>query len=221
VSHLLFDEEKELGTRRALWSVIVDAYLQRFISVRSEGRLLDAGSGWGGFINAVKAPRKFAIDCDSSFGRFVESEVSFSAQDLGCLAFVDESFDAVFASNVLEHLPSRDYVLRALIEFHRVLTPNGILIVLQPNFRYCFRNYYDIFDHCCAYTERSMVEALRVAGFSIFERVIGRFLPFTTKSRLPQWPWLVRVYLRMPIAWHVFGRQFFIVARKASRPDES
>ena len=218
MSHTQFDEEKDLGKRKKIWSAIVDGFLQRFISLPPDGRLLDAGSGWGEFITAARGPRRFAIDFDPQFGRFVQNEASFSAQDLGCLAFSDQSFDVVFASNVLEHLTSKDLALQALRGFHRVLTPNGRLIILQPNFKFCFRNYYDFFDHYCAYTERSMVEALRLAGFSSFDCVLDRFLPFTTKSRLPQWLWLVRLYLRIPIVWRVFGQQFFIVARKEGKP---
>jgi hypothetical protein len=95
-----------------------------------------------------------------------------------------------------------------------VLKPGGQMIIMQPNFKYGFRNYYDFFDHYCAYTERSMVEALRLAKFSSFDRVVDRFLPLTTKSRFPQWDWLVRLYLHMPFVWRFFGGQLLIVARR-------
>lgn len=214
MSHIQFSEREELDKRRRLWKVIVEESLQPMISLGPEGRLLDVGSGWGEFINAVECPRKFAIDFDPSFGRFAAGGVAFSVQDMRFLAFPDAFFDVVFASNVLEHLRTRDDVLVALAEFRRVLKPGGQVIIMQPNFKYGFRNYYDFFDHYCAYTERSMVEGLRLARFSSFDRVIDRFLPLTTKSRFPQWTWLVRLYLRMPIVWRVFGGQLLIVARR-------
>ena len=40
-----------------------------------------------------------------------------------------------------------------------------------------------------------------------------RFLPYTTKSRLPQSAWLVRAYLRFPPAWRLLGGQTLLVAR--------
>ena len=46
------------------------------------------------------------------------------------------------------------------------------------------------------------------------ERV--RFLPFTSKSALPKWPWLVQLYLRLRPAQWLFGKQTFVVARKRS-----
>ena len=45
-------------------------------------------------------------------------------------------------------------------------------------------------------------------------RVIARFLPYTTKSVLPQWPWLVKLYLRLPLAWWLLGKQSLVVAKK-------
>jgi hypothetical protein len=44
-----------------------------------------------------------------------------------------------------------------------------------------------------------------------------RFLPYTTKSALPSWPVLVRLYLRCPPLQWLLGRQMFIVAVKPGR----
>ena len=58
-----------------------------------------------------------------------------------------------------------------------------------------------------------MVEGLLMCGFEVAE-VVARFLPFTSKSRLPTAPWLVWLYLRAPLAWRILGGQMLIVARK-------
>jgi hypothetical protein len=47
----------------------------------------------------------------------------------------------------------------------------------------------------------------------VIERLIPRFLPFTTKSALPQHPLLVRAYLAFRPAWRLLGGQFLVVAR--------
>ena len=65
-----------------------------------------------------------------------------------------------------------------------------------------------------ALTERSLVEAGDLAGFET-ERLITRFLPYTTKSRLPEWSALVRAYLAFPPAWRVFGKQTLYVGRRS------
>ncbi|MCU7374975.1 hypothetical protein PEC18_30120 [Paucibacter sp. O1-1] len=44
--------------------------------------------------------------------------------------------------------------------------------------------------------------------------MIDRFLPYTTKSRLPKAPWLVSLYLKLPFAWRFVGKQALVVARK-------
>jgi hypothetical protein len=43
-----------------------------------------------------------------------------------------------------------------------------------------------------------------------------RFLPYTTESRLPISAALIRLYLRLPPAQYLLGKQTFVVAR-ASR----
>ena len=56
-----------------------------------------------------------------------------------------------------------------------------------------------------------MAEALQLAGFRVVQN-LPQTLPFTFRSRLPSWPWLVRLYLKMPFAWRFFGAQFLVVA---------
>ena len=50
-------------------------------------------------------------------------------------------------------------------------------------------------------------------GFEIVE-VIPRFLPYTTRSAIPQSPWLVRLYLAVRPVWWLLGKQTFLVAKK-------
>ena len=47
------------------------------------------------------------------------------------------------------------------------------------------------------------------------KKVIKRFLPYTTKSKLPQEPWLVWLYLKlMPFSGFFFGKQSLIILEK-------
>lgn len=88
------------------------------------------------------------------------------------------------------------------------------MIVLQPNIRLIDDTYWDFIDHNAALTERSLVEAATLAGLTTV-RLITRFLPYTTKSRLPQHPLLVRMYLRFPLAWRILGKQTLWVGETA------
>ena len=101
-------------------------------------------------------------------------------------------------------------------EAHRVLRPGGRFLVLQPNVRFCARDYWMFFDHVTPVDDRALAEAFRLAGFEV-TRVVPRFLPFTTKSRLPRSPRLVRAYLAVPPLWRLLGKQSFLLAER--RPD--
>jgi SAM-dependent methyltransferase len=122
--------------------------------------------------------------------------------------------DVVFCSNLLEHLRDRETVTQLLGEFSRVLSPAGRLLVLGPNLRYTGAAYWDFFDHVLPFTHVTLVEALASAGFRP-EKLIPRFLPYTTVGARPTPLSLVRLYLRVPLAWRVMGAQFFAVARVA------
>jgi len=84
---------------------------------------------------------------------------------------------------------------------------------MQPNIRLTGGTYWDFLDHKTPLTEKSIIEAARMADLDIDE-VIVRFLPYTTKSRFPQSPWLVRGYLWFRPAWLLLGRQTLLVARR-------
>jgi hypothetical protein len=116
-------------------------------------------------------------------------------------------------SNFLEHLPSKSVVLDTFKEAHRILAPGGRIIVLQPNIRFLPGEYWDFFDHHTPLTDRSLVEGLQLAGFAPTV-VYPRFLPYTTKSRLPKATSLVKLYLKVPLAWRLFGKQALVVAEK-------
>lgn len=66
--------------------------------------------------------------------------VGLEIGDATNLRFADGTFDKVYASEVLEHIP--DYS-RAISEMARVLKPNGCLVITTPNRRswYAFDRY--------------------------------------------------------------------------------
>jgi SAM-dependent methyltransferase len=122
------------------------------------------------------------------------------------------SVDVVFASNFFEHLPDKAAFLATLAEARRILRPGtGRLLVLQPNIRLTGGAYWDFVDHHLPLTERTLSEAAELVGLEPIE-IRPRFLPYTTKSRLPQHPLLVRAYLRFPPLQWLLGKQTWFVA---------
>ncbi len=207
---------KEVLARRAeVWKVLCQRWFSRYIS--PEARVLEVAAGYCEFINHIEASERVAVDVNPETRNHAATGVTVHQTAAERLAEVVPHgyFDAVFMSNFLEHCRSREEMLAVLRAAAIVLKPGGRLLILGPNFRYCYKEYFDYFDHCLPLTEKAVVEALALAGFEI-ELVKPRTLPFTFRGRLPSWPWLVGLYLRLPLLWTVFGAQFFIVGKKAT-----
>ena len=193
-----------------VWGVLCRGFFQRY--VKPEDTVLDLGAGYCEFINQIACRRRIALDLSEEVRLHAAAGVEVvqgASTDLGALP--RGTIDVVFASNVFEHLPSKQDLLKTLSEVRRVLRPGGRLLILQPNIRYAGGKYWDFFDHHLPLTERSLVEALELAGLTPIE-VRPRFLPFTTKGALPQHPFLVWLYLRLPLAHRLLGQQSWIVA---------
>jgi SAM-dependent methyltransferase len=203
--------------RSAVWTTLCRSWFSKYIPAGSQ--VLEVAAGYCEFINNIEAAHRVAVDLNPETRRHAASGVvvhQLAAEEL-TRALRPGAFDTVFMSNFLEHCRSRDQVLDVLRAAATVLRPNGRVLILGPNFRYCYKDYYDYFDHYLALTDKAVVEALRLAGFEI-EKVQPRTLPFSFQGRLPSWPWLVRLYLYLPWAWPLFGKQFFVVGRKESSP---
>jgi SAM-dependent methyltransferase len=207
-----FAEREHLGKER-IWPPIV-AYLQRFIDETAP--VLDIACDRGYFIRNVRAEERWASDI-RDVSAFLPPPIRFICADGLALAGLAPRghFGTVFTSNYLEHLPNADAVIEQLRVAADLLRPGGRVIVLQPNLRAIGAAYWDFIDHRVPLTEHSLVEAGRLAGLAPV-KVVPRFLPYSTKGRLPLRAALVRAYLRVPIAWRVLGAQTLYVAQRAS-----
>ena len=179
-----------LEKRLKVWATLNDGFFARLIPATAD--VLELACGYGEFISTVKAARKYADDL-----KFLSAG----------------SVDVVFTSNFLEHLPDKEVLSRVFAEVRRVLRPGGKFIVLGPNIRFAYREYWDFYDHHLPLSDRSLAEGLAATGFTI-QRSIPQFLPFTMAGNTPAHPWLIRAYLALPIAWKVMGKQFLVVATR-------
>lgn len=205
-------EPASLAPKRRIWEVLCRDFFSRWVD--PDSTILDLGCGYGEFINNIEARRKFAVDLNPDTPGFLRPEVSFIRADASRIdQLPDASLDTVFTSNFLEHLPDKAVLKAVLAEVGRLLRPGGRVLLMGPNVRCVPGAYWDFWDHHLPLTELSLTEGLTLQGFEI-ERVVARFLPYTTRSALPQYPWLVALYLRMPLVWRLLGKQFFVVARK-------
>jgi SAM-dependent methyltransferase len=206
-------DEREVSSKDAVWREVV-RFLSRYIDPAAP--VLDVACDRGHFIRNVTGSERWATDIRDVSGSLPRSVtfVQGSGLDLAGL-LPNDHFGTVFMSNYLEHLGSSDQVIDQLRVARELLRPGGRVIVLQPNIRLVGPRYWDFIDHKVALTERSLLEAAELAHLRTVD-LITRFLPYSTKGRLPSAPWLVRGYLHVRPAWWVLGRQTLYVGEAAA-----
>jgi SAM-dependent methyltransferase len=204
-SRLAFD-----ARRKRLWPVLC-RFLQR--DIPPAARILDLGAGHCDFINCIQASEKHVVDVFDGVRSYAAPDVRVHVMSCVSLnGFADASLDAVFASNLLEHLLADD-VLLTVREVRRALRPGGRFLIIQPNFRYCFREYFDDYTHKTVLTDTSLSDLLISEGFLI-RRLIPRFLPFSIKGRSWTPGWLLGLYLASPVKPR--AGQMYVVAERPS-----
>jgi SAM-dependent methyltransferase len=125
--------------------------ISQFWQVPADARVLDVGSGVGGFVAACRhlGYRAFGVEPDriGAGGRITSIEIAsrrvssnvFTAAVGEALPFADQSFDLVTLNQVVEHVPDQLAVLR---EAARVLRRGGAIYVACPNYlRFCEPHY--------------------------------------------------------------------------------
>jgi SAM-dependent methyltransferase len=198
--------------RRDMWAVLCQDFFQRW--VKKDAVVLDVAAGTCDFVNAIEAKERIALDLNPAVEEYADPQVrTIIGRADAMVEVADQSVDVVFVSNFFEHI-DRDTILRVMTETRRVLRPGGRFLILQPNVRFCARDYWMFFDHITPVDDRALVEAFGLTGFRLVHKV-ERFLPFTAKSRLPQSVRLVKAYLKLPLVWRFLGKQSFLVAEPA------
>lgn len=183
-----------------------------------KGPIVDVAAGYCDFINHYHCPaksQKFAIDVNPDVEKFAASDVTAICGGIGQLSkhFRENSVSLFFMSNFLEHI-TKDQIKDLLNTEYWLLQSGGKVMILTPNIKYVGGKYWDFFDHITPITEKCLIEEAETIGFHT-SACISKFLPFTTKSRLPQAQWIVRCYLRlMPVSGHFFGEQSLLIFTK-------
>lgn len=140
--------------RRSLFDMAY--HVVRYVSVRRKLRLikpfkseqstlLDIGAGTGFFIRTAqkKGWNVKGIEPNPSARRLANSKASGSVFDTEALQQLSEkSFDVITLWHVLEHLPNLEKDIKL---FHKLLKPNGRIVVAVPNFNSFDANHFKAF----------------------------------------------------------------------------
>lgn len=207
-----FSGSEELDRKNNIWNILCNSFFSRFISASDD--VLDIGSGYCEFLNNIKCGKKTGIDLNPETKNFAAPGVDILSIDCTDMKEIgSESYDIIFSSNFLEHLPDKNAVFKTLKESFRVLKQNGKIILFGPNIKYLYKEYWDFFDHEVPLTHICLEEILTTIGFKKV-KIYPKFMPYTTKSRFPKADFLIKLYLKMPIAFKIFGKQFLIIMQK-------
>jgi SAM-dependent methyltransferase len=130
-------------------------------------RVLDIGCGIGALFPVIGEAR--AVGIDYVFAGLRRTRDRFPGLRLACgdgatLPFAAESFDAMTAQHVIEHMPDADAAFR---EWKRVLRPKGRLIIVTPNAEFRDPSIFDDPTHAMIFSRQTLRKILENAGFNV------------------------------------------------------
>lgn len=204
----------ENDSKNSIWKVLCENFFQNFVD--KNDTVVDIAAGYCEFINNIEAREKIAFDLNPDIKNMANNDVKCINESVEfILNFLDkESINVAFVSSFFEHLDRKEQIIEIMSNLHKVLKMGGKVLILQPNIKYVKEAYWDFIDHKLPLTDSSLIEAGEMVGFKVFKNM-PKFLPYTTKSKIPQFPSLVRLYLMfLPISSFFMGKQSFIILEK-------
>ena len=157
-----FVESTGLSKRNQVWRTLCSSFFDALIGPNKD--VLDLACGYGEFINNISAKTKTAIDLNPDAERHLASGMRFVRCSALEPTIGDATQDVVFASNFLEHLRDKDELVLLLAQARRLLRNNGRFIVMGPNIKYAYKEYWDFFDHHLPLSHLSLAEAMEASG---------------------------------------------------------
>jgi 2-polyprenyl-3-methyl-5-hydroxy-6-metoxy-1,4-benzoquinol methylase len=152
----------------------------RFIvKYKHSGRLLDIGCATGFFLDGMRSQGKWelhGVEINPHVAEIARQRYGLEVRTgtLREAAYPAQFFDVITMWDVLEHLHQP---LESLREIHRILKPDGLLVLRVPNIgsldAKLFKRYwagYDAPRHLYVFSPNTLREILRKAGFDLMDR---------------------------------------------------
>lgn len=203
----------DMEKKNIVWNEIADFLYNTHLN--KPQKMLDPAGGLCEFINHIPSKERWTIDLSEDVKKYANPGIETIIGNNLEVELPQNYFDGIFISNFLEHLNSQYEVADFLERMFKTLRSKGRIVIMGPNFRYTYKDYFNFADHIVVLTELGVAEHLYGASFNII-KVYPQFLPlsFRSKSFLPVNKFLIKTYLNMPLAWKFLGEQFLLVAEK-------
>lgn len=130
----LADECRAMASGGTSSDVIYDLVLRNLGPISATAMILDFGCGQGRFLQKLAKIHPVGRICgvdilDAPLG--IPPGVTYAKQNLNShIAYANESFDVVFALEVIEHIENPRFMVR---DIDRILKPGGRLVITTPN----------------------------------------------------------------------------------------
>jgi 2-polyprenyl-3-methyl-5-hydroxy-6-metoxy-1,4-benzoquinol methylase len=157
------------------WKDTVEASILH-LQAKPGGRLLEIGCGTGAVLQRMQQKGWCVTGLDFDEGAVCNARskgLDVHYGQLSAQGFADQTFDAVVMSHVIEHVPSP---VELLIECHRVLKDDGVLVALTPNAVSSLHNKYgkywrglEIPRHLQIFTPEALASIADKAGYTVVE----------------------------------------------------
>jgi SAM-dependent methyltransferase len=166
----------ELSTQRRLGALLFQPYIGPGYTV------VDFGCGTGGILRSLRCGRRIGVEVNEIGARQAIERGIEVHRDMGEIA--DKSADVVISHHALEHT-AEPY--RIMLEFARILRPQGKLILVvpcEPGRRRQFRRWHEQLDkHLFSWNPLALGNLATACGF----RVIDSFVRTNGYSRWNRW----------------------------------
>jgi len=207
--------QSDMSRRNMVWKTLIDECFMKYI--KSSDVVMDVGAGYCDFINNVSCGKKIAIDPSPMIKMFTDKDVTTIVKPINKIPVkYHNSADVVFMSNFLEHLMTKNDVIKTFVTARKLLKKNGRIIILQPNIDLMREKYWDRIDHHIALNGQSIKEVLDLTGFKT-QLFIKRFLPSTMQSKIPINKYLIKLYLLIPQIFRPMSGQSLFIAFKINK----
>ena len=128
-------------------------------------KMLDPAGGLCEFINHIPSQERWTIDLSDDVKKYAHPDIKTIIGNNLEVELPQNYFDGVFISNFLEHLNSQYEVADFLERMFKTLKSKGRIVIMGPNFRYTYKDYFNFADHIVVLTELGVAEHLYGAGF--------------------------------------------------------